>query len=102
MLHALQECGAQIYGVSDGTRVSERVPTLCFNLRNIPPATVTEIMANAGIGIRDGHMYAPRPMQRLGLRRKSGAVRASLEHYNTVEEVRRFGDVLRDLSKQSN
>jgi selenocysteine lyase/cysteine desulfurase len=54
----------------------------------------------AQICIRDGHMYAPRLMQRLGLRRESGAVRAS--HYNTVEEIRRFGDVLRDLSKQSN
>ena len=46
---------------------------------------MTEAMAEAGIGIRDGHMYSPRLMSRLGLSNDSGAVRASLVHYNTVE-----------------
>lgn len=60
---------------------------------------MTEEMARAGIGIRDGHMYAPRLMKRLGLTMDSGAVRASLVHYNTSEEVQRFSDVLQKLSK---
>jgi selenocysteine lyase/cysteine desulfurase len=42
-------------------------------------------------------MYAPRLMERLGLQKESGAVRASLVHYNTVEEVRRFGRVLAEI-----
>jgi len=55
-------------------------------------------MAKAGIGIRDGHMYSPRLMKRLGLPVESGAARVSLVHYNTIEEIHRFADVLRDLS----
>jgi selenocysteine lyase/cysteine desulfurase len=55
-------------------------------------------MARAGIGIRDGHMYSPRLMQRLGLPLASGTIRASLVHYNTAAEIHRFGDVLSGLT----
>ena len=99
LLRVLRECGATIYGVREDHRVHERVPTFCFNLKNTPPARVTETMAEAGIGIRDGHMYTPRLMKRLGLRQDSGVVRISAVHYNTIEEIHRFADVLLDLSK---
>ena len=33
------------------------------------------------------------------LSQESGAVRVSLVHYNTVEEIHRFANVLLDLSK---
>jgi cysteine desulfurase family protein (TIGR01976 family) len=97
MLRVLKKNGATIYGVSDEERLSERVPTLCFNLPNKPPAAVTEAMANAGIGIRDGHMYSPRLMRRLNLSTDTGAVRASLVHYNTVDEIHEFEHVLEGL-----
>ncbi|HEV3317195.1 MAG TPA: aminotransferase class V-fold PLP-dependent enzyme, partial [Candidatus Angelobacter sp.] len=58
---------------------------------------VTEELAKQNIGVRDGHMYSPRLMKRLGLTQESGAVRASLVHYNTVEEVRKFGEALENL-----
>jgi cysteine desulfurase family protein (TIGR01976 family) len=99
MLRLLRECGATIYGITEKERIRERVPTLCFNLPNVAPAKVTETMARAGIGIRDGHMYAPRLMKRLGLNQDSGVVRASLVHYNTVDEIHRFGNVLSDLAE---
>jgi cysteine desulfurase family protein (TIGR01976 family) len=97
MLRILQEAGAEVYGVHDPKQVSQRVPTFCFNLAGIPPAVVAGEMARNLIGVRDGHMYSPRLMQRLGLKTETGAVRASLVHYNTVEEVRRFGEVLREI-----
>ena len=99
MLRVLNECGAKVYGLTGEKNVHQRVPTLCFNLPNISPASVTEAVARAGIGIRDGHMYAPRLMKRLGLRQDSGVVRASLVHYNTPEEIQSFGNVLRDLTR---
>ena len=94
MLRVLEDCGAKVYGVMDTSRIHERVPTLCFNLPDVPPARVSEELAKQNIGVRDGHMYSPRLMRRLGLSKESGAVRASLVHYNTVEEVRRFGSAL--------
>jgi cysteine desulfurase family protein (TIGR01976 family) len=99
LLRVLRESGAIIYGIQDENRMGERVPTMCFNLPKISPAKVTETMARAGIGIRDGHMYSPRLMDRLGLSLDTGAVRVSLVHYNTPEEIHRFATVLRDLPR---
>jgi selenocysteine lyase/cysteine desulfurase len=97
LLRVLNDCGAQIYGISDHARMADRVPTFCFNMPGVLPADVTDAAARAGIGIRDGHMYAPRLMKRLNLTKESGAVRASLVHYNTTAEIHRFGNVLAGL-----
>lgn len=99
MLHLLNESGATVYGISDASRIEQRVPTLCFNLKGISPAQVTEELARRGIGVRDGHMYAPRLMKRLRLPQESGAVRASLVHYNTRDEVRQFGEVVAEMTR---
>jgi cysteine desulfurase family protein (TIGR01976 family) len=97
MLRVLQEAGADVYGIRDSKQVGQRVPTFLFNLGDIPPATVAGELARKRIGVRDGHMYSPRLMLRLGLKQETGAVRASLVHYNTVEEVCRFGEVLQEI-----
>ena len=98
VLRALADVGAIIYGVADPADAGLRVPTVCFNLPGMHPADVAQQMADRfAIGIRDGHMYAPRLMARLGLAMDSGAVRASLVHYNTLSEVDRFAEALRGL-----
>ena len=99
LLRVLRSSGAAIYGISTDARVNERVPTVCFNLPGVAPAAVTEGAARAGIGIRDGHMYSPRLMKRLGLSIESGAVRVSLVHYNTLSEIERFGELLVQLRR---
>jgi selenocysteine lyase/cysteine desulfurase len=76
------------------------VPTFCFNLARVSPDRVSEKLAKHGIGVRDGHMYAPRLMSRLNVNPESGAVRVSLVHYNTLEEVCRFERILSDLSRE--
>jgi selenocysteine lyase/cysteine desulfurase len=42
-------------------------------------------------------MYSPRLMKRLGLAQESGAVRASLVHYNTGEEISGFANALASI-----
>lgn len=98
MLKVLAAAGAVVYGIDNPARVAERVPTFCFNLPNILPALITETMSDHGIAIRDGHMYAPRLMNHLGLALDTGVNRASILHYNTLEEIHEFGKVLGDLS----
>jgi cysteine desulfurase family protein (TIGR01976 family) len=97
MLEVLHAAGAIVYGVDDPTHLAERVPTFCFYLPNISPAFVTETMSDRGIGIRDGHMYAPRLMKHLGRSLDTGVVRASIVHYNTIEEIREFGNGLLEM-----
>ena len=94
MLDVLADAKATVYGITAQDQLSRRTPTLCFNLPGVSPARVTEELARQNIGVRDGHMYSPRLMKRLGLTMESGAVRASLVHYNTLEEVRTFGSAL--------
>ena len=98
----LRECGAQVYGIDDDARVGERVPTFCFNLPGVPPQVVTETLARANIGVRDGHMYAPRLMKRLNVPVESGVVRVSLVHYNTLAEIHRFGNALSGVAVRQN
>lgn len=99
MLDTLANVNATVYGITARDKLSFRAPTLCFNLPGVTPAKVTEELARRNIGVRDGHMYSPRLMKRLGLTKESGAVRASLVHYNTLDEVRRFGSALAEITK---
>jgi cysteine desulfurase family protein (TIGR01976 family) len=95
MLEALTAAGAEIYGLADRGEVARRLPTFAFNLPGVAPSDLVGAAATAGFGIRDGHMYAPRLMKRLGLPLESGCVRASLVHYNSLEEIDLFAGFLR-------
>jgi cysteine desulfurase family protein (TIGR01976 family) len=90
--------GATVYGIQHPQASHLRVPTVLFNLKNISPASLTTRLAEKGIAVRDGHMYSPRLMKRLGLSPDSGAVRASLVHYNTREEIRLFLKELQEIA----
>jgi selenocysteine lyase/cysteine desulfurase len=91
--------GITVYGVRDPLQVNQRVPTVCFNLRGVAPRTVSEECASQGIGVRDGNMYSPRLLERLQIPADPGAVRASLVHYNTVDEIQKFASVLRKIGR---
>jgi cysteine desulfurase family protein (TIGR01976 family) len=92
--------GATVYGLQDPQTSHLRVPTVCFNLRSVSPDQVTTRLADKGIAVRDGNMYAPRLMKRLGLSPDSGAVRASLVHYNTLDEIRMLLGELQEIAGQ--
>jgi selenocysteine lyase/cysteine desulfurase len=83
-----------VYGIQDAGQLGGRVPTICFTVAGTSPEQVTVECAKNGIGVRDGNMYSPRLLRRLGI---TGAVRASLVHYNTTEEIDRFFGVLRRI-----
>ncbi len=97
LLAELRANGAVIYGISEDEKVSGRVPTICFSIPGHSPQVIARKMGEAGIGLRDGHMFAPRLMKRLGLTMEEGALRISMVHYNTPEEAKRFGVVLREI-----
>lgn len=98
LLRRLSEMGGvTVYGVREPAQVHLRVPTVCFNLKGIAPAAVAAHCAENGIGVRDGNMYSPRLLERLGIPTATGAVRASLVHYNTLDEIDHFVNVLAKL-----
>ncbi len=87
--------GVAVYGVTDRGHLSDRVPTVSFTVSDLPSPAIASELAARGVGVRSGHMYAPRLMARLGVG-SGGTVRVSLVHYNTVHEVARFRDALGD------
>jgi selenocysteine lyase/cysteine desulfurase len=101
MIAVLKRHGAVIYGISDEEKLSGRVPTICFSLPGVTPQYIAEEMGKRRIGIRDGHMFAPRLMKRLGLSMETGAIRVSLVHYNKIEEIERFDRELGDILKKA-
>ena len=74
----------------------DRTPTFCFTVEGMSPEAVSERAAARGYAIRHGHLYCPRLLKRIGLPEDSGAVRASLVHYNTAEEIDGFTDGLKE------
>jgi cysteine desulfurase family protein (TIGR01976 family) len=88
--------GVTVHGQTDRDRLQERVPTLCFTVAGRESSVVAEGLASKNIGVRSGHMYSPRLMKRLGLM-PAGVVRASLVHYNTLDEIARFGNALSEI-----
>ncbi|RKH49308.1 cysteine desulfurase-like protein [Corallococcus llansteffanensis] len=66
-----------------------RVATFCFNVTGLPARAVAEHLARQDVGVAAGHYYATLAADALGLM-PDGAVRASLLHYNTQEDVERL------------
>jgi cysteine desulfurase family protein (TIGR01976 family) len=76
----------------------ERVPTVSFIHESMPSSQIVAACHEAGIAVRNGHMYARRLCEPLGLDPDEGAVRVSALHYNTLDEIERVIAVLDGLA----
>lgn len=95
LLDILEETpGAKVYGITDRKRLEERVPTCAFTMTDVHPRQVAEELDEANIYVWDGNYYALEVTTRLGLEDSGGMVRVGPVHYNTVEEIRKFGEAL--------
>ncbi|HNB55178.1 MAG TPA: cysteine desulfurase-like protein, partial [Anaerolineales bacterium] len=90
--------GLRLYGLTDPTRLAERVPTFSFTLAGWEPRKLAEFLGERGIYVWDGNYYALSVTERLGLEGNGGMVRVGAVHYNTVEEIHRLGEVLAEAS----
>jgi len=91
--------GTRIYGLTDMKRLDERVSTVAFTLEGKHPHDVADQLGNAGFYVWDGHYYALAVVERLGLLDSGGMVRVGAAHYNTLDEVARFGEALKKIAK---
>jgi len=88
--------GVTVHGVTARERLGDRIPTLCFTVAGRAASSIAAGLSSRDVGVRSGHMYSPRLMARLGVP-ESGAVRASLVHYNTAAEIESFAEALREV-----
>ena len=103
LLDILEETpGVRLYGLTDQRRLEERVPTVSFTLQGWNPRQVAEELDKAGIYVWDGNYYALAVTERLGVEKSGGMVRIGPVHYNTTDEIEKFGEVLRKMIRYRN
>jgi len=66
---------------------NSRTPTLSFTVDGKTPLQVCEHLAKKNICAWDGHFYAIRAIESLGLLERGGVTRIGISLYNTVEEI---------------
>ncbi|WP_158541035.1 aminotransferase class V-fold PLP-dependent enzyme [Sporosarcina sp. BI001-red] len=92
--------GVVLYGKS-AEQADERLPVFSFNIEGIETDTLGHALNDASIEARTGNYLAINLMKRLAEPFGGSALRISLVHYNTVEEIDLFfgifAQVLTDL-----
>ncbi len=86
--------GVTVYGIKDSCRLEERVLTAAFNLAGKSPRQVAEELDEVNIYVWDCNYYAQEVTGHLGLEGSGGMVRVGPVHYNTMEEIRKFGEAM--------
>ncbi|MBW3612473.1 MAG: cysteine desulfurase-like protein [Chloroflexi bacterium] len=89
--------GLVLHGLSDAARVDERVPTFSVTLPGHHPRAIAEHLASRAISTWDGDFYAWELIRSLGLGDTGGLLRIGLVHYNTLAEVDRLVEAVREL-----
>jgi len=92
--------GVRVYGLTEEVDLGDRVPTIALTIDGFSPLTLSKILSESNIFSWDGDYYAVEVIRRLGLEQSGGMLREGLTHYNTVEEIDRFVDVLSAAVRQ--
>jgi len=75
-----------------------RSPTLAFTLADRNASEVAASLAERAICTWDGHFYAIRPVELLGLLERGGVVRAGVSLYTSEEEAERLTQEVRRIA----
>jgi cysteine desulfurase family protein (TIGR01976 family) len=89
--------GVKTYGPSLD---EPRTPTVAFTVDQVPSGEVASQLAEKGIFVSDGDFYAATVVERLGLSRQGGLVRAGCACYTTADEVERLIDGVRGIGRK--
>ena len=81
--------GIRIIGRQSAGR-GQRAPTISFTVANRGSHDIVAALSEHKLALRAGSFYAWRCVEALGIDPKDGVVRASMVHYNTLEEVDRL------------
>ncbi|UCH09797.1 MAG: cysteine desulfurase-like protein [Fidelibacterota bacterium] len=78
--------GLRLYGPHEGVPCTS---TIAFTLEGISPADIAHQLSEKGIFVWDGHFFATRLIECLGLTGSGGLLRIGLAPYNTRTEIDR-------------
>ena len=75
----------------------KRTPTVSFVHNDFSPQDVCKKLASENICAWDGHFYALKAIQKLGLESAGGVTRLGVSLYNTKQEIDRVVEVIKNL-----
>ncbi len=90
--------GLKIYGITDPKRFAQRAPTIALRIDGHTPLELATKLGERGLFTWDGNYYALNLTEALDVERSGGFLRIGLVHYNTVEEVDRLIEALRETA----
>ncbi|HEY3569964.1 MAG TPA: cysteine desulfurase-like protein [Thermoanaerobaculia bacterium] len=76
-----------------------RAPTVSITLDGVPAIEAARALGRRGLQVWDGHFYAIRPIEVLGLLERGGVLRTGIVMYNTREEIDRLLEGIAALAR---
>lgn len=89
--------GVQVWGPAFGA--GRRSPTVAVTLEGVHPTEAARRLGERGVLVGDGHFYAARAVEVLGLAERGGVIRAGMSLYTTDAEVDRLLEGLATLAR---
>lgn len=90
--------GLKLYGISDPRRFDHRCATFVVRIAGHTPLELATKLGERGFFTWDGNYYALNLTEQLDVERLGGFLRIGLVHYNTMEEVGRLLEALREIA----
>ena len=79
----------RLFGLATADK-RRRVPTFSFVVEDRDSEEIPRRLVEKSVAIRSGNFYAPRCIEAFGVAERNGVIRASMVHYNTLDEVDRL------------
>jgi cysteine desulfurase family protein (TIGR01976 family) len=91
----------KVYGITDSKGLQSRCPTYSFTIEGMTSADICKKLSDDGIYVWNGEdgLGALELVEFLDIVKIGGLLWVSIEHYNTVDEIERFLEVLEAISK---
>ena len=87
----------QVQGITEKNALDRRLPTVSFSVSGLSPSRIAEGLAKENIFVWSGHSYALEVVKSLNLLDKGGVLRTGPVHYNTINEIHEFLEILDKL-----
>tara|TARA_B100000900_G_scaffold404763_1_gene413526 strand:+ start:705 stop:1985 length:1281 start_codon:yes stop_codon:yes gene_type:complete len=87
----------QVQGITEKNALDRRLPTVSFSVSGLSPSRIAEGLAKENIFVWSGHSYALEVVKSLNLLDEGGVLRTGPVHYNTINEVHDFLEILDKL-----
>ena len=76
-----------------------RAPTVSITIDGVLPLAAARALGERGLQVWDGHFYALRAIEVLGLAERGGVIRTGLAMYNTTGEIDRLLAAVEELAR---